>query len=112
MGQNATKADVAAALVAGALLGAGVALLFAPQSGERTRRDIRRAAEKARNKVDGIRLEAQRAIDELADDVSDRLEEEFTRGKDWTENKLASLRKVLNSGKKLFQEEIEKIAHS
>lgn len=35
----------------GAAVGAGLALLFAPQSGEETRADIRRAARKARRKA-------------------------------------------------------------
>jgi len=38
---------------AGAAIGAGVALLYAPQSGEHTRKYLRKKAEKAREKVVG-----------------------------------------------------------
>jgi len=63
----------AVGLLLGALVGAGVALLFAPQSGEETRRLIRkrsrRFANEARDKVDDfkdsvkkIRRRAEEAI--------------------------------------------------
>lgn len=49
-----------AGLVIGALVGAGVALLFAPQAGEETRRIIRRRAKK-------IAADAQDRYDDLKD---------------------------------------------
>ena len=41
-------------LVAGGIIGAGVALLFAPQSGQKTRKDITRYAKKVRRKAEGV----------------------------------------------------------
>jgi gas vesicle protein len=55
-------------LVLGAVLGAGVALLTAPQSGRRTRRRIRRTA------VD-VRSNAGDRWEELADDVKTRVDD-------------------------------------
>lgn len=55
-------------LLLGAAIGAGIALLTAPQSGRRTRRKIRRAA-------GDIRLGAEDRWDELADEVKDRVDE-------------------------------------
>jgi len=51
-------------LVAGGIIGAGVALLFAPQSGKRTRKDISRYAKKTRDKASDM-------VDDLTDSVSD-----------------------------------------
>jgi gas vesicle protein len=51
----------------GLAVGAGLALLYAPQSGEETRRMIRR---KARRAVDNARM----AGEDLADNVRDRVE--------------------------------------
>lgn len=51
-----------AGLVLGAAIGAGVALLTAPQSGKRTRRQLKRAA-------DGVRESASERWDGFADDV-------------------------------------------
>ena len=54
-----------AGLAIGALVGAGVALLFAPQSGEETRRDVsrkaRRLARDARDRYDDVRDRVRRA---------------------------------------------------
>jgi gas vesicle protein len=55
-------------LVLGAFIGAGAALLTAPQSGRRTRRKIKRAAS-------GVRENAGDRWEDLADDVKDRVDE-------------------------------------
>lgn len=85
--------------VLGALLGAGLGLLFAPQSGERTRRDLAKRARK-------IRDEAEERWDDLRDDVEDRgrrvkegveewadgVKEEVREGRRAIERKAASAR--------------------
>ena len=48
--------------IAGALIGAGVALLVAPESGDKTRAEIARVGKKAR-----------RRVEELTDDLSDKV---------------------------------------
>lgn len=55
-------------LLLGAAVGAGVALLMAPQSGRRTRKKIRRAA-------GDIRHTAEDRWDELAEDVKSRVDD-------------------------------------
>ncbi len=57
-----------AGLLAGAVLGAGAALLLAPDSGKKTRRRLHRAAE-------DLRETASDRWDEIADEVRDRVEE-------------------------------------
>ncbi len=54
-------------LLAGGLLGAGVALLFAPQSGKRTRKDIVRYAKKTRQ-------QAEEMVDDFSDSIADMVE--------------------------------------
>ena len=60
-----------AVLIAGAL-GAGMALLFAPQSGGKTRAALLRAARRARGEAGDA---AHRAAGRVADRVADTLEE-------------------------------------
>lgn len=55
-------------LLLGAVIGAGIALLAAPQSGRRTRRRIRKAA-------GDIKHTASDRWDELADDVKEKVDD-------------------------------------
>ena len=108
----ATKTGIvksAAWLTAGGLLGAGVALLFAPQSGRKARRDIAYLGKTARNKTEALRLELGHEIDNLVEGVSEKLLEGLGRGKEWTEKTRLEVVSALNSGKDYIQKEIERI---
>jgi len=76
----------------GGLIGAGVALIFAPQSGEETREQIRQkginlgeqasqAAEEARYKAEQALSEARVKLDEAAVDLQKRAKELQDQGK-------------------------------
>jgi gas vesicle protein len=62
MSDGGSARPFAAGLIIGGLLGAGLALLFAPQSGEETRRLLRRRAKR-------IAHEAQDRYDEVKDRI-------------------------------------------
>ena len=63
----------------GALVGAGLGLLFAPQSGERTRRDITRRASK-------LRRDAEDRFEEVVDEVETRGRKAKERVEEWAED--------------------------
>lgn len=66
-GRDKKIAAAALLVFAGGVIGAGLALLYAPQSGSRTRKDILRYSKKARRRAD-------EAVDDLAANVSDLVE--------------------------------------
>ncbi len=66
--ENARLVSFISGLILGAALGAGVALLTAPEQGTRTRRKIRRAASH-------IREGASDRWDDLADDLKRRVDD-------------------------------------
>jgi gas vesicle protein len=101
--------NTAAALITGTLLGAGVALLFAPQSGRKTRRDICRFAERVGNKADVARLELKHSIDNIIGDAEERLREGLAGGMEWTDSKIADLQRALEAVRKSIAAEIDKI---
>lgn len=68
MEDRENKVAAAALLIfAGGVIGAGLALLFAPQSGNRTRKGIVRYSKKVRNRAD-------EAVEDLASNVSNMVE--------------------------------------
>jgi gas vesicle protein len=112
MSDEVVNKNTAVALLAGALLGAGVALLFAPQSGRKTRRDIRQFAEKAGNKAEAARVALQHSIDNIIEDVEGKLQQGLASGMDWTDSKVVDLRRALEAARKSIGGEIEKILSS
>lgn len=94
---------------AGSLVGVGLALLFAPQSGKRTRRDLVNLGKVARKKSKAIQLELRRAIDELVEDVSEKIQDGVDRGREWTDTTTQGMLGALTSGKDYIQKEIEKV---
>ena len=76
---NRSCSDGAGAVwfLAGAAVGAAVALLFAPQSGEKTRKLLSRKAEHGRDSI----LDRGREIYEKGHDIADEAAHLFERGK-------------------------------
>lgn len=71
MDEHTRTIDFLAGLFVGAIIGAGVALVTAPQSGQRTRRKVRRVAGSL---TDG----AQDRFDDFADEVKRRVDDAVT----------------------------------
>lgn len=107
--RNAVIVNAAMAFVAGTLLGAGMALVVAPQSGRKTRRDIRQFVEKTGAKVEAAQLEVRHSIENIIGDISEKLQEGMTCGMDWTDSKIADLQVTLEGARTSIAEEIDKI---
>lgn len=77
----------------GAVLGAGLGLLFAPQAGERTRRDIGRRASR-------LRSEAEDRFEELTDQIETRGRRIKEKVEDWADDVKGEVR----DGRRAVQE--------
>jgi gas vesicle protein len=66
--QNRQAASFISGLLLGAIIGAGVAYLTAPQPGKKTRKRLTRAAV-------GVRESASDRLDDLADEVKGKVDE-------------------------------------
>ena len=65
--------------LAGAILGAGLGLLFAPQAGERTRRDISKRAR-------ALRAEAGERFEDLTDEIETRGKKVKATVEEWVDD--------------------------
>ena len=75
------RTQAAGCLLAGATLGAAVALLFAPQSGIRTRKHIRRLAGNTAERLDGFQEAIRDQTADWVDDISEVVKDGVARGK-------------------------------
>ena len=66
-----SKSQAAGLLITGAVVGAAVALLYAPKSGAQTRKDIRKFSQKAVNRLDDLQDGIRERVSGWVGDVSD-----------------------------------------
>jgi len=72
--------------VLGALVGAGVALLFAPRSGEETQAEIRERAQRLRDTAEGRVRDVQKQLEERIEDARTEMEHRVDQMKEAVES--------------------------
>jgi gas vesicle protein len=106
MENNHSKLLPITSFVAGSLLGAGIALLLAPQSGKKTRRDIVHLGKVARNKAEALQLQLRHACDDWTEKVMEEVQEGLGRSRQWTEKTQQGVFHALDSAKEFVRKEI------
>jgi gas vesicle protein len=91
-------ASVALGFILGGVLGGCLALLFAPESGRRTRERLRDLASDVRD----------RTID-LSEDIRDKAEDAVERGREVYEEKKTILSAAVQAGKEAMQRERDRL---
>lgn len=91
MNDHTNEKRVLGALLVGGLLGAGIAMLFAPQSGKRTRRDISRFTKNAASGAKEAIEDATESVQDLVDQISDKLSELALSRKDMAETAIKKI---------------------
>lgn len=91
-------AAIALGFILGGALGASLALLFAPESGRRTRERLRDLAADVRDKT----------ID-LSEDIRDRAEDAVERSREVIEEKKSILSAAVQAGKEAMQRERDRL---
>jgi gas vesicle protein len=108
--QHATRSgmSVVTGLLVGGLIGAGVALLMAPRSGEETRAEIRDKAmeyrDRTRDVVNETVSQAKSKADELKDGVLEKADDLKRRGKQTAAQQLDHVAQAAETGKSKVQE--------
>jgi gas vesicle protein len=108
--RNGNVVTGALLVLAGAILGAGAALLVAPQTGRQTRRDIARYARKTGRKLEGVAGEVADRVSELADAVEEKAEELLEKGKDLSSESREAVLGALNEGQQRLGRQRDRLA--
>jgi gas vesicle protein len=111
MGGSDGKVMAGALLVlTGVVLGAGAALLLAPQSGEKTRNDLARCAKKARRRVEGAAEDFAESVSGMVDTIEESSEELLARGKGLAKDSREAVLDAIEEGQKALARQREKLA--
>ena len=83
---------------AGGVIGAGVALLFAPQSGAKTRKDILRYSKKARHRADEVVDDLAANVSDLVETIGEKTDDLLEKGKDVAGSARKDLIRLIEEG--------------
>ncbi|NOZ24862.1 MAG: YtxH domain-containing protein [Nitrospirae bacterium] len=92
------------AFLLGSLVGAGAALIFAPQSGPETRKRVKDLAEDVKEKTAGIKEKVTQRVEQGKDAVSTTIE----KGREFIEEQKTALSSAIEAGKEAFEQERER----
>jgi len=88
----------------GAAIGAGIALLFAPQSGAETRADIKRRARKARDAASRVAGDVTERVTDTFQDARRRVEEQIDTAREAVRAKRDQVRDAMDAGRMAAEE--------
>ena len=97
-------------VLVGAILGAVAALLFAPQSGRKTRRDISRYARKTGKMVEGVAGEVVGSVAGMAEAVEEKAEELLGKGVDLSRESREAVLSALKEGQERLGRQRDRLA--
>lgn len=102
-------AKVAGAFLIGGMIGAVVALLYAPQSGRETRKDIAKTARRV--KKDALELvdETIETMNEFAEDTKERVSELIEQGAELSAKAKEEVVKTLEQGQKAIEKQKKRV---
>ena len=95
--------------LAGGLVGAGIALLYAPLSGEETRRYLRIQKERARSRVLDLTEGVKENLSEIIEEVKETIDKMIEEGIELTKEKKAELLAAIEAGKKAMEAERKRL---
>ena len=96
-------------LLVGTFFGAGISLLYAPSSGDKTRHYLRLQTERARRKARQVNEGIKENIESLVDDIRKIREAIIKEGIELTQEKKAELVAAIEAGRKTMEEEKKRL---
>lgn len=96
-------------LVAGGVIGAGLALLYAPQSGKKTRKQIVRCGRRVRNETERKMRDAAETVTEMAEDLGDKTRDLVESGAEAAEDWRRHLLDAIEKGQKNLERQRQRL---
>ncbi len=109
MDDGKRQAQIIGAFLLGGIIGSGLAILFAPQSGKRTREDIAWAANKVKRRTEDVAEDVAYTVKNVMGDLGGLLSDVIGQGKHLTEDVKESLVDIIENSQKTFAEQKAKL---
>jgi gas vesicle protein len=103
--RNGSYGCVGTAFLIGSAIGAAVALLFAPRSGEETREEIRKFYDRSRSRMGELQEDVAERIARLVDEIQEKTNELLASGKAMAEERKRDLQEAIAIAKRALDEE-------
>ncbi len=100
---------IAGAFLVGGIIGAFVALLYAPKSGRETRQDISKAARRIKKETVDLVDDTIHGINDFASDVKDKVTDIIERGVEVTDHAKEEIIKNFEHGQKVIEKQKKRI---
>src|ERR1051326_1795242 len=96
---------------AGALVGAGVALLYAPQSGVGAKKDIRKFARSTVDRIDDLQTDIRDKVSDWVADTTEVVKDGVDRGKKLSEDGYEKILQGFDSARKCVEDGKSRFEH-
>jgi gas vesicle protein len=103
---------IAGAFLVGGIIGAAVALLYAPKSGRETRKDISKTARRIKKETVHLVEDAVDSINDFTGEVRDKVTDVIERGKDLSEGAKKEILRNLEHGQKVIEKQKKRIVEA
>lgn len=110
MSDNATK--VCGAFLIGTVIGAAIALLYAPKSGRATRKDMIRAARRVKNSTVDLIEDTIDDVDKFVNDLKGKAAEIVDQGEDLSNKVKKEIVTTLEHGQKAIEKQRQKLSEA
>jgi gas vesicle protein len=110
MNENTTK--IGGAILIGGLIGAAIALLYAPKSGRETRKDIKKAARRAKNSTVDFIEDTIDDVNDFINDLRDKAADIVDQGADLSEKAKKEIMASFEQGQKAIEKQKQKFSEA
>jgi gas vesicle protein len=110
MKDNAAK--IGGAILIGGLIGAAIALLYAPKSGRETRKDITRAACRAKNSTVDLIEDTIDDVNDFVNDLREKAADIVDQGVDLSDEAKKEIIATLEQGQKAIEKQRQKVSEA
>jgi len=104
------EGKILASFLIGGILGAGLALLFAPQSGEKTRKDISKFTRRVKDDVREKAEDVVESIEDLVDKLNDRVSDVVSKGKELEGDVREGILKAIENSQRVIEKQKAKLS--